>query len=77
MVAEVQTKHSRKFGLEGLDLVREEDGRRAEGPPRVDNTLEEGEIQLSGSVVRKKLSAKVAQSDKVGERTVFDSSERS
>ena len=43
MAAEVQTKHPRKFGLEDLDLAQEEDGRRAEGPPRVDNTLEEGE----------------------------------
>jgi hypothetical protein len=39
MVAEVQTMHFGKFALEDVDLVQEEDDRRAEEPPRVYNTL--------------------------------------
>jgi hypothetical protein len=43
MVAEVEMKHFGKFPLKDLDFVQEEDGRRTEEPPQVDNTLEEDE----------------------------------
>ena len=39
----VQMTYLGKFALEDVDLVQEEDDRRAEEPPGVDNTLEEDE----------------------------------
>ena len=37
----VQTTHLGQFTFEDVDLVEEEDDRRAEEPPRVNNALEE------------------------------------
>ena len=36
-----QTTHLGQFTFEDVDLVEEEDDRRAEEPPRVNNALEE------------------------------------
>jgi hypothetical protein len=43
MVPKVQTMHLRKFALEDVHLVEEEDDRHAQEPPQVDNALEKDE----------------------------------
>ena len=43
MLLKMQMMHLGKFALEDVDLVEEEDGRRAAEPPRVDGALEEHE----------------------------------
>jgi len=75
MVAEVQKTHLGKFALEEVDLVRKRmiDARRNHHELIIYSRRGRA-IQPSGAV---ELSAEVAQSDKAGERTVFDSSKRS